>query len=136
MTGQALQQVRDRTMQSASAVRSQRSTVVQSGRQAESARAQTEVIANYNHCHSLTIQYFEVLRHLQVTQELAAVQECLFVPFSISPFTADKALRWRRPLEQRVAPATVGSRVRLARTGRGELGRRRRPRRPLCRRAR
>jgi hypothetical protein len=100
VTGQALQQVRDRTMQSASAVRGQRSTVVQSGRQGESVRAQTEVVANYNHCHSLTIQYFEVLRHLQVTQELAAVQECLFVPFAISPFTADKALRWRRQLER------------------------------------
>ena len=108
VTGQALQQVRDRTMQSASAVRSQRSTVVQSGRQAESARARTEVIANYNHCHSLTIQYFEVLRHLQVTQELAAVQECLFVPFSISAFTADKALRWRRPLEQALRRPRLG----------------------------
>ena len=40
----------------------------------------------------------EVLRHLQVTQELAAVQECLFVPFAITPFTPDKVLRWRRPL--------------------------------------
>ena len=72
--------------------------MVQTGRQGESVRAQTEVVANYNHCHSLTIHYFEVLRHLQVTQELAAVQECLLVPFSISPFTADKALRWRGQL--------------------------------------
>lgn len=100
VTGRALQQVRDRTMQASSAVRGQRSTVVQTGRQGESVRAQTEVVANYNHCHSLTIHYFEVLRHLQVTQELAAVQECLLVPFSISPFTADKALRWRRQLER------------------------------------
>lgn len=100
VTGLALQQVRDRTLQSASVVRGQRATVVQTGRQGESVRAQTEVIANYNHCHSLTIQYFEVLRHLQVTQELAAAQECLFVPFAISPFTPDKVLRWRRPLER------------------------------------
>ncbi|PWU56092.1 hypothetical protein DLJ47_07555 [Micromonospora sp. S4605] len=100
LTGTALNQVRDRTLQSASAVRGQRSTVVQTARQGESVRAQTEVVANYNHCHALTVEYFEVLRHLQVSQELAAVQECLFIPFAISPFTADKALRWREPLER------------------------------------
>jgi hypothetical protein len=100
VTGSALNQVRDRTLQSASAVRGQRSTVVQTARQGESVRAQTEVVANYNHCHALTVEYFEVLRHLQVSQELAAVQECLFVPFAVSPFTMEKALRWREPVER------------------------------------
>lgn len=86
-------------MQSASAVRSQRSTIVQTARQGETVRAQTEVIANYNHCHALTIEYFEVLRHLQVSQEIAHVQECLFIPLRITQFTPDKTLAWRRPLE-------------------------------------
>ncbi len=95
----ALNQARDRTLQAASAVRSQRSTVVQTARQGESVRAQTEAVANNNHCHALTIEYFEVLRHFQVSQELAAVQECLFVPFEINPFTSQKALRWRHVLE-------------------------------------
>jgi Papain-like cysteine protease AvrRpt2 len=102
VAGSALNHVRDRTQQAASAVRAQRTTVVQTARQSESVRAQTEVIANYNHCHAVTVEYFEVLRHLQVTQELAHVQECLFVPFSISPFNADKALRWRTPLVQQL----------------------------------
>lgn len=95
----ALNQARDRTMQSASAVRGQRSTVVQTARQGESVRAQTEAIANYNHCHALTIEYFEVLRHFQVSQELAGVQECLFIPFQITPFSEQKALRWRHVLQ-------------------------------------
>jgi Papain-like cysteine protease AvrRpt2 len=102
VTGQALNRVRDRTQQAASAVRSQRSTVVQTGRHGESVRAQTDVIANYNHCHAVTMEYFEVLRHLQVTQELAQVRECLFIPFAISAFNPDKALRWREPLSQRL----------------------------------
>ncbi len=102
VAGLALNHVRDRTQQAASAVRAQRTTVVQTARQSESVRAQTEVIANYNHCHAVTVEYFEVLRHLQVNQELAHVQECLFVPFSISPFNADKALRWRTPLAQQL----------------------------------
>jgi Papain-like cysteine protease AvrRpt2 len=95
----ALNTARDRTLQSASAVRGQRATVVQTARQGESVRAQTEAIANNNHCHALTIEYFEVLRHFQVSQELANVQECLFVPFSISAFTRSKALRWRHVLQ-------------------------------------
>ena len=103
ITGSALNHVRDRTLQSASSVRSQRSTVVQTSRQGESVRAQTEAVANYNHCHALTVEYFEVLRHLQVSQELAGVQECLFIPFSIAPFTTEKALRWREPLEPAVS---------------------------------
>ena len=62
-------------------------------------RAQTEAIANYNHCHALTIEYFEVLRHFQVSQEMSAVQECLFVPFEIATFTDQKALRWQSVLQ-------------------------------------
>ena len=122
-------------MQASSAVRGQRSTVVQTGRQGESVRAQTEVVANYNHCHSLTVEYFEVLRHLQVTQELAAVQECLFVPFSISPFTADKALRWRDQLRRALRRPALAPGVRVARTRGGELGRGRLPAGTVRRRA-
>ena len=94
----ALNQLRDRTTQSASALRSQRSTVVQTVTQGERVIATTETVANYNHCHAITIQYFEVLRHLLVRQRLVDVQECLFVPLLMSRFNSDKALRWRNTL--------------------------------------
>jgi hypothetical protein len=99
LAASALNHARDRTLQAASAVRGQRATVVQTARQGESVRAQTEAIANYNHCHALTIEYFEVLRHFQVSQEIAHVQECLLVPFAVTPFNDAKALRWRHVLE-------------------------------------
>ncbi len=92
------QSLRDRVSQRSSALRSQRSSVVQSVAQGETLRAETEVVANYNRCHAITVEYFEVLRHLLVTHELADVQECLFVPLPIVPFTRGKALRWREPL--------------------------------------
>jgi hypothetical protein len=98
LAANSLQQLRDRTMQSASAVRSQRSTVVQTVRQGESMRVQTEVVTNHNHCHAITMQYFEVLRHFAIDQQLADVQECLFVPLLISKFDNAKALRWRESL--------------------------------------
>ncbi|MBQ0946213.1 hypothetical protein KAK07_22930 [Ideonella sp. 4Y16] len=89
------QNLRDRTMQNASSVRSQRASVVTTVGQSESFRFTTEVVANHNHCHAITIQYFEVLRHFAVHHELADVQECLFVPFLIENFDRRKILRWR-----------------------------------------
>ena len=99
-SGQSLQKLRDTTMQSASFIRSQRSSVIQTVRQGETMRVQTEVVANHNHCHAITIEYFEVLRHFQVFQELADVQECLFVPLLLSRFDSEKALRWRETLRK------------------------------------
>src|SRR5436190_8705342 len=86
LTASSLQQIRDRTMQAASSVRSQRATVVQTVTQGEQVTATTETVANHNHCHAITIQHFEVLRHFQVSQELVDVQECLFVPLLMSRF--------------------------------------------------
>lgn len=98
LSANSLQQLRDRTMQSASSVRSQRATVVQTVQQGEAMRVQTDVVANHNHCHAITMQYFEVLRHFAVEQQLADVQECLFVPLLMSKFDHSKALRWREPI--------------------------------------
>jgi hypothetical protein len=95
----SLQNLRDRTLQSASAIRSLRSSVVHTATQGEAVRATTEVVANHNHCHAITIQYFEVLRHLKVTQELVDVQECLFVPLPMTLFDRNKAIRWRQSLQ-------------------------------------
>ncbi|MFN8463944.1 MAG: hypothetical protein U0X20_00275 [Caldilineaceae bacterium] len=92
------QHLQDTTMQSASSVRSQRATVVQTVRQGESMRVQTETVANHNHCHAITVEYFEVLRHLRVDVELSDVQECLFIPLLMSKFDYAKALRWRESL--------------------------------------
>ena len=98
LSSNALQTLRDRTAQGASSLRNRRSTVVQTVTQGERTVAQSESVANYNHCHAITMQYFEVLRHLLVRQELVQVQECLFVPLQITLFDARKALQWREPL--------------------------------------
>lgn len=97
-SGNSLQRLRDRVGQRASSVRSQRSTVVQTVAQGETLRAESEVIANYNRCHAVTMEYFEVLRHFLITHELSSVQECLFLPLPITQFNRGKALRWQEPL--------------------------------------
>lgn len=92
------QHLSDKTVQSANAVRSQRSTVVQTVSQGERYEVNSESVANYNHCHALTIQYFEVLRHFKVQHKLVEAQECLFIPLPISTFDIDKARRWKEIL--------------------------------------
>ncbi|MET0500342.1 MAG: hypothetical protein ABW172_02340 [Candidatus Binatia bacterium] len=99
-TASSLQSLSDRTTQAASAVRSQRATVIQTVSQGERVGATAESVANYNHCHAITIQYFEVLRHFAVHTRLAEVQECLFVPLQITTFDLEKCLRWRNTLEK------------------------------------
>jgi hypothetical protein len=99
-TANSLQSITDRTMQAASVVRSQRATVVQTVSQGERVQATAESVANYNHCHAITIQYFEVLRHFAIRNRLAGVQECLFVPLQMTLFDVAKCLRWRNSLEK------------------------------------
>ena len=98
----AAQNLSDRTQQASSAVRSQRATVVVSQRQSESVSVTSEIVANYNHCHAITIEYFEVLKHYRVDQQLSSVSECLFVPLLMSRFDDYKALRWQDILEDRL----------------------------------
>ena len=99
-TASSMQSISDRTMQAANMVRSQRATVIQTVSQGERVQATAESVANYNHCHAMTIQYFEVLRHFRIQTRLAEVQECLFVPLQISSFNLEKCQRWRTTLEK------------------------------------
>lgn len=94
LSGNNMNQLRMKTMQNASSVRSQRTTVVSTIEQSETSTVTTESVGNYNHCHAITIQYFEVLRHLAVHTELVDVQECLFIPLSVSMFDDQKIMRW------------------------------------------
>lgn len=99
VSANSLQTLRDRTSQAAASMRAQRSTVIQTVSQGERVAVTTESVANYNHCHAMTMEYFEVLRHLIVRQRIVDVQECLFVPLQMSRFDRAKALRWRHTLK-------------------------------------
>jgi len=113
LAGQMEQRIRDVTLQSASAVRSARSTVVQQVAEGERTEVQTSTVHNHNHCHAITIQYFEVLRHFQVTQEIGDVRECLFVPLPIRAFeysNLSRLLAWREVLARSLRdPSLAGA---------------------------
>ena len=102
VSANSLNRLQDNTSQSASSLRSQRSTVIQTVGQNESVNVQTEVIKNNNHCHAMTVEYFEVLKHYAIEQELVDVQECLFVPMPMSHFENKKVMRWSNTLKRAV----------------------------------
>ncbi|TIM43331.1 hypothetical protein, partial [Mesorhizobium sp.] len=66
-----MQKLADNIVQSSTASRELRSTVVVQTNQAEKEAIETRTIVNYNHSHALTILYYEVLRHFRIVMEFA-----------------------------------------------------------------
>ncbi|EXJ88369.1 hypothetical protein A1O1_05299 [Capronia coronata CBS 617.96] len=81
-------------------VRKFESTIVQEVAQEEEVTGTVEVVRNINYAHSLTVIYHNILRHQRVDTEFAGVRECLFVPFSMKPFTMARAYRWRETIRR------------------------------------
>ena len=100
LSASTLNHLQDNIAQSASSLRTQRSTVIQTVGQNETMTVQTEVVRNNNHCHAITIEYFEVLKHYVIEQKLVDVQECLFVPLPMGLFDHKKILRWKNTLRR------------------------------------
>jgi hypothetical protein len=71
--------------QAAAARRSSR-TAVRLATATETEQVTTKVIANHNHCHALTLQYWEVLRHYGVSSTVDDVQLVCFVPLELVEF--------------------------------------------------
>ncbi|SFF08517.1 N-acetylmuramoyl-L-alanine amidase [Chitinophaga sp. CF118] len=91
-------------MQNSESYRQLNSSVVTTVKENQKYSATTEVVANHNHCHALTILYFEVLRHFAVYQELSSVEECVFVPFLMTNFSPENIYKWRDVIAPRLLP--------------------------------
>lgn len=106
--GESLQDLHDRVRQASSSIRSLNSTVIVQASQAEKSTLQTRRVANHNHCHALTIQYYEVLRHYRITTKFSAQREAVLIPFALLPrFTPALALRFRTVLEQALLDSSL-----------------------------
>lgn len=76
----AAKQIQRRTEQAAQSTRSTRATQVREVSEAESQSTTTRVVANYNHAHALTIEYFEVLQSYRLTTKVVRADRCVFIP--------------------------------------------------------
>ena len=77
------QKVMDSTQQAASSTRDRRASLVMEVSETEHESVSTRILANYNHMHALTIQYYEVIEIYRVTVDLVQVERCLFVPMKL-----------------------------------------------------
>jgi hypothetical protein len=88
-----LQNVNDRTHQSAHSSRNRRASVVKEVSQSEHEGVSTRVIANYNHMHALTVQYYEVVQVYRVEVAIARADKVVFIPVALPDFDDDHLVR-------------------------------------------
>lgn len=89
VAAEANQNVNAATTRAAEQVRSRRASVVREVRQAEHEQITTRVVANYNHCHTLNIEYFEVVEVFELVTKVESAERCIFLPMKIIEFVED-----------------------------------------------
>jgi hypothetical protein len=99
LTGSSLQDLHDSIVQATSVVRQLNSTVVVQSSQQERNYVETRTVTNHNHCHALTVQYHEVLQHLQVDTRYEGRRWAVLIPYKLLNFDWQLALRYRTILE-------------------------------------
>ena len=101
VAAEMVQRVGDSFSQASSVQRELNSTVVIQARQEQKESIQTRTFSNYNHSHTLTILYYEVLRHYRVTVEWVRRRHAALVavPKRVEKFDEDTILKYRHVLE-------------------------------------
>jgi hypothetical protein len=92
VTANLEQHVNDRTEQHATSVRNRRASAVREVSQSEHEDVSTRIVANYNHMHALTVQYFEVVQLYRTRTQLHRSERCLFIPMAYPDFGASDAI--------------------------------------------
>lgn len=98
-----MQNVNDRTHQHAHSNRSRRASVVKEVSQTEHEGVSTRVLANYNHMHALTIQYYEVVQIYRVEVAIVKADKVVFIPVQLVDFQNDSMVRRFRSVLSRAA---------------------------------
>lgn len=99
LSAESMQDINARTRQASSLVRTMNSTVVTQATQEEKSRLETRTVTNHNHCHALTVQYYEVLRNFKIVTEFVRKRKAFLVPYKVNNFNQQTALRFRGILQ-------------------------------------
>lgn len=111
-TASESQRLRDAIRRHGDSLRKFESTVVNEVNQEEEVTGTTEVIRNLNYAHSLTVIYYQILRHLKVSTEFAGARQCIYVPFALRPFDIQRAYRWRESIAAAIRTPQYGRALR------------------------
>ncbi|WP_313952781.1 hypothetical protein [Accumulibacter sp.] len=100
LAGNSLQKLNDTITQATTVTRDLYSTVVIQANQAEQNTLETRTFTNNNHCHALTILYYEVLRHLRVVSRWVGTRPVVLIHHDLIDFNDERRIRtYRRVLE-------------------------------------
>jgi hypothetical protein len=86
------QRINDSTQQQSTSARNRRASMVREVSQSEHNDVSTRIVANYNHMHALTVQYYEVVQIYRVATELHTATRLLFIPMEPIDFTDDEVI--------------------------------------------
>ncbi len=81
MEAETTQQLSETISQASNASRRLRGTVIVQASQTERERLETRTVTNHNHCHALSILYYEILRHYCVTTRAAREKDVIFISY-------------------------------------------------------
>jgi len=110
--GTMTQNVNDRTEQHSTSVRNRRATAVREVSQTEHEQVSTRIVANYNHMHALTVQYYEVVQLYRVRAALHRADRCLFVPMELLDFSPPAGIAVVERFRGALIRAALNARVR------------------------
>jgi hypothetical protein len=106
------QNINDRTEQHSTSVRNRRATAVREVSQSEHEQVSTRIVANYNHMHALTIQYYEIVQVYRVVTRLHRAERCLFVPVERLDFGSAKGPQYVERFRGALLRAALNTRIR------------------------
>lgn len=78
------QRVNATTLRHAEATRARRATVVKETSQSENEELTTRVVANYNHAHSISMMYFEILEVFDLTTRVVDAERLIYLPMEVA----------------------------------------------------
>jgi hypothetical protein len=87
-----VQKLSDNITQASAAARELKSTVVVHSVQSEKEAIETRTVVNYNHSHTLTMLYYEVLRHFRIVTELVRRRPAVLVKLRTDWFQGPGAI--------------------------------------------
>lgn len=111
ISSQMAQNVNDRTHQNAHSTRSRRAAVVKEVSQSEHEAISTRILANYNHMHALTVQYYEVVQIYKTRVSISKVDKVLFIPVKLLDFDNDDLISRFRAVLSMASPTREISRA-------------------------
>ncbi len=87
------QNVNDRTEQHSTSVRNRRASAVREVSQNEHQEVSSRIVANYNHMHALTIQYYEVVQVYRTLVQFHRADRLLFIPMQLLDFRPQQDIK-------------------------------------------